>query len=99
ARASVLTGASTGTLRDSPPRGHNLKDFDRVSDLTSIKIPTLLLCGEFDECTPETTRDYASKIPRSEFAEIKGSAHLTTIDAPRARLNVVRSYLSRVERG
>ncbi len=73
----------------------NLKDFDRVADLPSIKVPTLLLCGEFDECTPETTRDYASMVPRSEFAEIKGSAHLTTIDAPSTTLKVVRRFLAR----
>jgi hypothetical protein len=30
----------------------------------------------------QTTRDYANRVPHSEFAEIKGSAHLTTIDAP-----------------
>jgi proline iminopeptidase len=75
----------------------NLKDFDRVTDLPSIKIPTLLLCGEFDECTPVTTRDYASMVSRSEFAEIKGSAHLTTIDAPAATLKAVRRFLARVE--
>ena len=75
----------------------NLKDFDRVANLPSIKIPTLFLCGEFDECTPETTRDYANRVPQSEFAEIKGSAHLTTIDAPRATVNVVRRFLVRAD--
>jgi proline iminopeptidase len=75
----------------------NLKSFDRVADLPSVKIPTLLLCGEFDECTPETTRDYANRVPHSEFVEIKGSAHLTTIDAPRATLDVVRRFLARVD--
>ena len=75
----------------------NLKDFDRIAELPSIKIPTLFLCGEFDECTPETTRDYANRVPQSEFAEIEGSAHLTTIDAPRATLNVVRRFLARVD--
>jgi hypothetical protein len=38
------------------------------------------------------------RFPGASSREIKGSAHLTTIDAPRATLNVVRSYLSRVER-
>ncbi len=45
----------------------NLKDFDCVSQLPSVSCPTLFLCGEFDECTPETTRDYASMVPRSRF--------------------------------
>jgi len=75
----------------------NLKSFERVSKLPSIEIPTLFLCGEFDECTPETTRSYASQVPKSEFAEIRGSAHLTTIDAPRATLSVVRRFLARVD--
>jgi proline iminopeptidase len=75
----------------------NLKDFDRVSELPSIHVPTLFLCGEFDECTPETTRDYANRVPQSEFVEIEGSAHLTTIDAPRATVEVVRRFLARVE--
>jgi proline iminopeptidase len=74
----------------------NLKDFDRVSDLPSIKVPTLFLCGEFDECIPETTRDYANMVPQSEFVEIKDSAHLTTIDAPRTTLKFVRRFLARV---
>jgi len=75
----------------------NLKDFDRVSELASIPVPTLFLCGEFDECTPATTREYANQAPGSEFVEIKGSAHLTTIDAPTATARVVRRFLARVE--
>ena len=77
----------------------NLKDFDRVAALASIRVPTLFLCGEFDECIPETTRDYASRVAGSEFVEIKGSAHLTTIDAPAATLKALRPFLARVDSG
>jgi len=75
----------------------NLKNFDRTIDLPTLKIPSLFLCGEFDETTPATTRWYASLAPDSQFAEIAGSAHLTTIDAPEATVDLVRRFLSRVE--
>src|SRR5207247_2070843 len=75
----------------------NLKDFDRAADLASLRVPTLFLCGEFDECLPETTRDYANRVARSEFVEIKGSAHLTTIDAPTATLEALRPFLARAD--
>lgn len=74
---------STGTLRD----------FDRLDDLSAITVPTLLVCGEFDEARPETIRYYSSLIPGSKVEIIPDAAHSTLNDNQEAMLNVIREFL------
>jgi proline iminopeptidase len=74
----------------------NLKDFDRTDDLASLDMPTLFLCGAYDECTPATTRAYAARVRGSRVAVIPGAAHLMTIDAPIATNDAVRTFLNQV---
>ena len=73
----------TGTLK-----GANL-----LPKLGSLKIPTLLTCGEFDEATPKTTKLYMDKIPGSEMHVFKGASHAHQLESKEEFLTLVRVFL------
>lgn len=78
---------STGTLRD----------FDRMEELNGITVPTLLVCGEFDEASPRTVQGYSQMIPKSRFEVIPDAAHSTLNDNPQAMLKVIGDFLEIVK--
>lgn len=78
---------STGTLRD----------FDRIDELNGISVPTLLVCGEFDEASPRTVEGYSQMIPKSRFEVIPDAAHSTLNDNPQEMLKVIGDFLKTVK--
>ncbi|MFD2201742.1 proline iminopeptidase-family hydrolase [Shivajiella indica] len=78
---------STGTLRD----------YDRMEYLPQIKVPVLLMTGEFDEARPNTVKYYHSLVPNSQFAIIPDAAHSTLNDNKEATLKAVREFLEKIE--
>jgi L-proline amide hydrolase len=74
-----------------------LKDFDLVSQLGQIEVPTLLFCGEFDEVTPATVRQAHEGIPGSQFAVLDGCSHMSQAERPDLALGLVRGWLAGVE--
>ena len=75
----------------------NLVDYDRTGRLGEISIPALLTCGRFDEATPGATAWFQSLIPGSEIKVFENSAHLAHVEETDLYLDVVRSFLRRVE--
>ena len=75
----------------------NLKDFDRTTRLSEIKVPTLFTCGRYDECTPDTTAWYHSLMPGSEMIVFEQSAHMTHLEEPELYVQTVRDFLHKVE--
>ncbi len=75
----------------------NLKDYDRTDKLGEIKIPTLFICGEYDEALPSTVQYYQSLVPNSKFAMIQGAAHITMHDNPEQDIQVISSFLLEIE--
>ena len=74
-----------------------LKNYDRVSDLARIKVPTLVICGEHDEATPETVVCYANKIKGCAFAEIKDASHSIWVERPARIRRVINDFLDQTE--
>lgn len=74
---------STGTLRN----------YDRLEYLPTIKVPVLMMTGEYDEARPSTVRAYASLVPHAKFEVIPDAAHSTLNDNKKATLKVVREFL------
>ena len=60
----------------------SLRSLDLVPVLPRLRTPTLYVSGEYDECTPDASRFFASHMPNALVETIPGAAHLTTIDAP-----------------
>lgn len=75
----------------------NLKDYDRTADLSKIKVPTLYICGEFDEARPATVQYYQSLTPGAKFALIEDAAHITMHDNPGKDIQVISSFLNEIE--
>jgi len=60
-----------------------LVTFDRQQALGDIRVPTLLVGGEFDRvASPAVMKQMAQAIPRSRYAEIAGIGHLMNLEAP-----------------
>jgi len=74
-----------------------MQHYDATERLHNIKIPSLFICGEFDEARPETTEYYASLVPNSKFAVIKGAAHMTMQDNPEQDLFEIKSFINEIE--
>ena len=75
----------------------NLLNYDRLAFLPNIKVPTLLLAGEFDEARPSTIQRFQSMIPGAEFKMIKNAGHATMIDNKEDYLATLKSFLDKVD--
>ena len=70
-----------------------LKSYNRVKDLSKIKVPTLFICGQYDEATPITASRYVTKIKDSKLKVIKGASHSILSEKPGDMLKVMREFL------
>lgn len=80
------------------PNG-TLANWDMTPRLGEIDVPTLVLCGEFDEATPHQAEVLVQGIPGAELVVLEGVAHLAPIEDPDAYVAAVREFLNRVEAG
>lgn len=76
-----------------------LKSYDKVSELSRIKIPCMIICGEYDEATPSTGVKYANKISGCTFAEVEGASHSIWAEKPARIRRVINEFLRDVESG
>lgn len=75
-------------------------DWDIFGELDRIRVPTLVLGGEFDECVPAHLADIADRIPDAEHMTQPGAAHMGYLEEPplrRAYVGLIRDYMARVE--
>lgn len=75
-----------------------LKDYNPLSFLSQIKVPTLFTVGEFDEIDPVMVKKLADKISGAKYIVFPGSGHITTWDARDENLKAVREFLQSVDR-
>jgi len=75
-----------------------LQYYDALPELPDIKVPTLFICGEYDEARPETVEYYASLVPGSEFAVINDAAHMTMQDNPEEDIKTIRNFINKIEK-
>jgi proline iminopeptidase len=70
-----------------------LKDYDGAEELSTILVPTLITCGEFDEATPASCQDFTSMIPGATFAMFKDASHLAFIEDRKNYISTIRQFL------
>jgi proline iminopeptidase len=75
-----------------------LKSFDVTSQFSKLKLPVLLIVGEFDEATPTTAARYHKLIVGSKLVVVPGAAHSQLNDNPDAALKALRTFLSSTEK-
>jgi pimeloyl-ACP methyl ester carboxylesterase len=84
----IKTGAfSVGTL----------KEWDITNQLSEIRVPTLVVCGRYDEATPTLAETIQQGIPGSELVIFEHSAYFPHIEETERYLQVLDQFLSRVE--
>jgi proline-specific peptidase len=76
-----------------------LKDWDITDRLGAIRVPTLVITGEFDEATPDINRTVSEAIPGAESVIYPGGSHIAHAEDPQGYQRVVEDFLSRVETG
>ncbi len=75
-----------------------MQHYDATERLPNMKIPSLFVCGEFDEARPETTEYYASLVTNSKFVVIKNAAHMTMQDNPEQDLKEITNFINDIEK-
>jgi pimeloyl-ACP methyl ester carboxylesterase len=76
-----------------------LKGWDVTGRLDEIRVPTLITSGRHDECTPGLVEPLHEGIGGSEWVIFESSAHMPYLEEPERYLEVVGSFLDRVENG
>ena len=71
-----------------------LRQYDGLKELESIRVPTLVTCGEFDESTPESCKAAVSLIPNAHYAEFDNASHLTFVDSREKYIKTLREFIS-----
>ena len=71
----------------------NLKSVEYLDKLSSIHVPTLLICGDHDESNPRLSRTMHEKIAGSKLAIMPQSGHMAFVDQPNLYIKTVADFL------
>jgi 3-oxoadipate enol-lactonase len=86
-------------IRSTPPEGYAgccaaIRDMDLRPRLARIEAPTLVVAGSQDLSTPaEKVRPIADAIPRANYVELEGAAHIANVARPREFERAVLDHL------
>ena len=72
----------------------NLKSVEYVDRLVTIKIPTLIVVGDHDECAPSLSETMHGKIAGSKLVILPNSGHMNFVDQPEMWLKAVNGFLA-----
>jgi 3-oxoadipate enol-lactonase len=71
-----------------------LQDTDLVPLLHRLAVPTLVICGEFDQATPPAlTKVIAGKVPGAKYVELKGCGHCPPLEQPKEFLAAIKDFV------
>ena len=71
----------------------NLKSVEYTDRLQTIKVPTLITCGDHDECAPSLSKLMHENIPGSELVIYPQSGHMTFVDQPGMFMKSIEDFL------
>jgi proline iminopeptidase len=71
----------------------NLTSVEYVDRLATIKVPTLITCGDHDECDPSLSREMNEKISGSKLVIFPQSGHMNFVDQPAIFNRTVGDFL------
>ncbi len=71
----------------------NLKSVEYVDRLHTINVPTLINCGDHDECAPSLSEEMHEKIPGSKLIIFPQSGHMTFVDQPDMFMKSIEDFL------
>lgn len=71
----------------------NLKSVEYAAKLPSIKVPTLIICGDHDEVDPSLSRAMHERIAGSKLVVMPNSGHLAFVDQPKLYIQAINDFL------
>ena len=76
----------------------NLKNFDRIEDLSKILCPVLLTCGRYDEASPATMKKCLSKLKKGHLKIFEKSSHVAMFEEKQNYINFLKLHLNTIEK-
>jgi pimeloyl-ACP methyl ester carboxylesterase len=71
-----------------------LQKSDFTPMLHKLGVPTLVVCGEFDQATPAAlNRVIAEKVPGAKYIELPGCGHCPPLEQPEAFLKAIGKFV------
>ncbi|HWX53326.1 MAG TPA: proline iminopeptidase-family hydrolase [Verrucomicrobiae bacterium] len=71
----------------------NLKSVEYTDRLSTIHVPTLVICGDHDESDPSLSRTMHEKIAGSKLVIVPQSGHMVFVDQPMIYLKAIDDFL------
>jgi len=71
----------------------NLKSVEYMDKLSSIHVPTLVICGDHDESNPRLSRTMHEKIAGSKLVILPQAGHMAFVDQPNLYIEKVTEFL------
>lgn len=70
--------------------------FDAMGEISAIRIPTLVICGEDDRLTPvKYTQFLHQRIPGATLATIRGAGHMAMLEKPVEFNRILTTFLEK----
>jgi proline iminopeptidase len=76
----------------------SLTTWDRERDLPRLRLPVLLIAGEYDEARPSTLERFRRTMSDARLVVIPGAAHAALSEKTTEYVSAVRAFLREVER-
>jgi pimeloyl-ACP methyl ester carboxylesterase len=71
-----------------------LQEADLEPLLHRLKVPTLVVCGEFDQATPPPlNKSIADKVAGARYVELPGCGHCPPLEQPEAFIAAIKSFV------
>lgn len=77
----------------------NLKSVEYVDRLPTIKVPTLVIVGDHDECDPSLSQEMHEKISGSKLVIVPDAGHMAFVDQSRIWIDAVRAFIGTSSEG
>jgi len=71
----------------------NLKSVEYLDKLSTVHVPTLVICGDHDESNPSLSRTLHEKIAGSKLVILPQSGHMAFVDQPNLYIKTVAEFL------
>jgi len=72
----------------------NLKSVEYTERLSTIKVPTLIICGDHDESDPSLSRTMNEKIAGSKLVIVPKAGHMAFVDQPELYIKALSDFLA-----
>jgi proline-specific peptidase len=94
-RITEAMGFRTPRLYDDGYTRGTMAGWDISSEISRIRVPTLITVGQFDHVAPGCAREIHRRIPRSRLVVARGEGHLPFFESRDRFVSLLRHFLDR----